>query len=376
MSDHIRPDARKKPGEPSSGPNEGGDKNERPARLIDVAQLANVSRATAARALGKYGLVGDKTREKVLEAAQTLNYRTNDIARSMRSGRTSTIGVVIADIANSFFNNSIRAIIETATRYGYKILVLNTDDNPERELEAVHVLTEKRVDGLIVVPSSVADTDHLTTMGEYGVPFILLDRRIEGLETASITTDDVAGSRLAIEHLLAKGHENIGLLVASESARGFSFNEPKLIVSTVADRVKGARLAMAVHGLQFDARTIVYSQNAIHLATQAATALLEHSPALTAILTTNEEMALGVITACRNLNRKLGQDISLISIDDTPWAAVFSPAISVVSRPIYALGEAAVSQLVHEIKTGKPSSALLFQPQLIVRESVRDLIHS
>lgn len=374
MSDHTPEDARKNRDEPSSGLNEGGEKNERPARLIDVAQLANVSRATAARALGKYGLVGDKTREKVLEAAQTLNYRTNDIARSMRSGRTSTIGVVIADIANSFFNNSIRAIIETATRYGYKILVLNTDDNPARELEAVHVLTEKRVDGLIVVPSSVADTGHLTTMGEFGVPFVLLDRRIEGLETASITTDDVTGSRLAIEHLLAKGHKNIGLLVAAESARGFSFSEPKLIVSTVADRVKGARLAMADHGLQFDARTIVYSQNAIHLATQAATALLEHSPTLTAILTTNEEMALGVITACRNLNRRLGQDISLISIDDTPWAAVFSPAISVVSRPIYALGEAAVSQLVHEIQTGTPSSALLFQPQLIARESVRDLL--
>ncbi|MCV9966711.1 LacI family transcriptional regulator [Pararhizobium sp. BT-229] len=122
--------------------NNGRTTNERPARLIDVARRAKVSRATAARALGGYGLVGDDTRERVMAAARELNYSANVVARAMRAGTTQTIGVVVADISNSFFSYAIRAIIDTATLAGYQTLVLNTDDNINKEIDAVRVLLE------------------------------------------------------------------------------------------------------------------------------------------------------------------------------------------------------------------------------------------
>ena len=112
------------------------DTAERPARLLDVARRAGVSRATAARALGGYGLVGDETRERVHAAARELNYSANVVARAMRAGKTLTIGVVIADISNSFFSYATRAIIDTAAQAGYQTLVINTDDDLAREIDA------------------------------------------------------------------------------------------------------------------------------------------------------------------------------------------------------------------------------------------------
>nr|WP_258596972.1 LacI family DNA-binding transcriptional regulator [Mesorhizobium sp. AR07] len=108
-----------------------------------MARRAKVSRATAARALGGYGLVGDQTRERIMTAARELNYSANVVARAMRAGTTQTIGVVVADISNSFFSYATRAIIDTAALSGYQTLVLNTDDDLTKEIEAVRVLVEK-----------------------------------------------------------------------------------------------------------------------------------------------------------------------------------------------------------------------------------------
>lgn len=345
---------------------------ERPARLIDVARRAKVSRATAARALGGYGLVGGSTRERVLAAARELNYSANVVARAMRAGNTQTIGVVVADISNSFFSYAIRAIIDTAALEGYQTLVLNTDDDLAKEIDAVRLLLEKRVDGLIVVPSSATRTDHLVLDGDdLAKPLVLLDRSVAGLAVTSACTDDRGGARAAIELFLDRGHVHIGLLLATAAAHGSETSQPPGVVSTVRERMAGALEALAAKGAPDP--LICYSRSDLEASHAAALQLLAQQPRPTAVLATNEEMALGVLAACAELGLVLGEDVSLISFDDSPWAKVITPALSVVRRPVYELGSAAVTALIGQIRGEESPGRIELPIQLIDRRSVADL---
>ncbi|SMG60517.1 LacI family DNA-binding transcriptional regulator [Paraburkholderia susongensis] len=347
----------------------GAGQSERPARLIDVAHRAEVSRATAARVLGGYGFVGGETRERVLAAARELNYSANVVARAMRAGRTQTIGVVVADISNSFFSHATRAIIDTAAKAGYQTLVLNTDDDLAKEIDAVRVLVEKRVDGLIVVPSSPTRYDHLVQEGELAKPLVLLDRRVEELHVPVVCTDDRGGARAAVELFLARGHTRIGLLVATAAARGGpQAPQPDDAVSTVHERVAGALEAIDARRARQPA--IRYCRSTIEEAREGALALLTHKTPATAILATNEEMTFGVLAACDELGLAVGKDVSLVSFDDTPWSRAIAPAISVVRRPVYELGHAAASALIREIRGEGRSGEILLPVELIDRRSV------
>ncbi len=349
-----------------------GEAPDRAARLIDVARAAHVSRATAARALGGYGAIGAETRQRVIEAAQSLGYRANEVARAMRSGKTLTIGVAVADIANSFFSSAVHAIIETASGFGYRTLIANTDDNIAREIDAVRVLVEKRVDGLIVVPSSPSRFEHLLANGEPVAPLVLLDRRIPQLGAGSATTDDYAGARDAIAAFVARGHRRIGLLVSTVGVESHSARRPDIAVSTVHDRVDGALAGAREAGL-----TLAEGLGSLQPARPgecdgAARIIFSSEPRPTALLATNEEMALGILAACGELGLAVGRDVSLISFDDLPWTRVVSPPISIVRRPVHELGKAAVRMLVEQMRGGSPKT-LILPTALISRGSVSDL---
>jgi len=340
------------------------------ARLIDIALRAEVSRATAARVLGGYSTVSQDTKKKVLAAAKELNYVANDLARSMRSGKTLTIGVVVIDPSNSFFASSIHAIIETAGTAGYQILLLNTGDELRREKKAIQVLLEKRVDGLIVAPTSRTKTEHLKAIIRKGVPLVLLDRRIADLGIDSIATDDFVTAKAAIDLFVRRGHREIGMLVASSAAEGYQPDLPVDAVSTVIDRSRGGLEGMRENGIEVRSDWIMFSKAEPPIATEAALKILSRPDRPTALLTTNEEMALGCITACEMLNLAIGEDVSLISYDDAPWASIFRPALSVIRRPTYELGKRAATVLMDRIKGEKTSGSVTLAAELIDRQSV------
>jgi LacI family transcriptional regulator len=341
--------------------------SERHARLVDVAKLANVSRATAARALGSYGLVSDSTRERVLQVARALDYRPNEIARAMRAGKTLAIGVVIADISNPFFSAATRAIIDSVIAAGYHTLVLNSDDDLGKEIEAVRLLVEKRVDGLIVVPSSPLESEHLV---ELSIPVVLLDRRVRGDPLPTVITDDRQGAEAAIELFLKSGHTRIGMLVATAAAHQMSSSLPIGVVSTVADRYGGACLALQKAGNIVSPKWIRFTRSHVDSGREAALDLLASDPRPTAVLASNEEMGLGIIAACHDIGLVVGRDISVVIFGDPPWARAFSPAVSVVQRPNAVLGVAAAECLLQELKGSGPASSRVFPTVLINRDSV------
>ncbi|WP_448949906.1 LacI family DNA-binding transcriptional regulator [Labrys neptuniae] len=344
----------------------------RPARLLDVARLAKVSRATAARALGGYGTVTEETRERVSAAAKTLNYRLNEVARAMRAGRTQAIGVILADISNSFFANAARAIIDISTAHGYQALILNSADDPEREVEAVRVLVDKRVDGLIVAPSSFSHNAHLSEAGALSGRIVLFDRGITDLKLSTVTSDDRRGAREAVSLLIARGHRRIGLLVSTAAIEGHGPGQPRQAVSTVRDRVAGARDALKAAGLDLPPAWLRYSRNDVAVVSEAALSILGSEPRPTALLASCEEMTIGILAACRQLGLAVGKDIALISFDESPWLGVLTPAISVVRRPIEAMVSTAVGLLVRQIEAWAEPQSIALANELVVRESVFD----
>lgn len=353
-----------------SGNARGDGKGRKAARLIDVARLANVSRATAARALGGYGVVTPETQQKVAEAARELDYRVNDLARSMRSGKTLTIGVVVADISNSFTLNSIRGIIDASASAGYQSLVLNTDGDVKREREAIRVLREKRVDGLLVVPASRLEVDHLAGGRGHGAPVVLFDRFVDDLPIDSVITADYEASRAAIRLLIKNGHRRIGLLLGTAAHHGHQESEPYDTVSAVRERARGAMDELAEAGVPVSPAWIRYAGSVASTALSAARHLLAQSPRPTAILAGNEEMLLGALAAAEEIDLTIGRDLSLISFDDAPWLAVFRPPLSVVQRPTYELGRRAVSLLLSKVAGDRSHRPIILSANLINRASV------
>src|SRR3954470_6261836 len=161
----------------ANGPNMPGSK----ATLADVARSAGVSTATAARALGGYGSVSGTARQRVNEAAQALGYQRNELAATMITGRSNTVGLVVADIENPFFAAAARGVSDVARAAGYEVVLVNTDEDVVTERSAVQVLFSKRVDGVIVAPASPVDVEHLAATQRAGCPVVLLDRQGGGL---------------------------------------------------------------------------------------------------------------------------------------------------------------------------------------------------
>jgi LacI family transcriptional regulator len=344
--------------------------------IIDVAELAGVSRATASRAMGGYGRIAASTVDQVRKAAAELGYRPNEVARAMRQGRTKTIGlVIIADFTNAFFDRVTKAIVDTAKTHGYQVLITNTDEDISAERQAIQTLVDKQVDGLIVVPSTSAVHDHLAQLQKSGKPLVLIDRRVEGISATSITTDDFTGTDAAVRHAHALGHRRFGFLVAAEGNYGHSPERPALLISSIEDRINGFLNGCADLGIKPKQQSWMFCQDNSRDPEIAVAKLLDQPKRPTVILTSNNDMALALLKTAGNRKLVIGKDISLITVDDSQWAAAMAPGITVVSRPVEDVGRIAVEKVLAEIDNpGQKTEKIVLPTELIARGSVANLV--
>jgi DNA-binding LacI/PurR family transcriptional regulator len=345
--------------------------------LPDVAQAAGVSTATAARALGGYGSVREETRLRVQAAAADLGYRANSLARSLITGSTNTVGVVLADIENSFFARALRGIADTAHTEGFEVVLVNSDEDLDNERSAVRVLTEKRVDGLVVCPADARDTSHLRGVVNAGIPLVLLDRRVPRLAADVVGIDNHAAAQEATAHLLAAGHKRVGLLTGGNPLLSEALHAPGLIgveriaATTVGTRAAGYRDALKSAGLPLDPALI--SAEGFHReeAAMATRRMLDLPDPPTAILALDSVLALGVLQALRDRGLSCPDDVSLVGFDDAEWAVVASPPLTVVAPPVYEIGAEAFRLLLRRMQGGNHRPVRKVLPaSLVVRESV------
>jgi LacI family transcriptional regulator len=320
-----------------------------PATIIDVALKAGVSKSTAARALARYGSVSPKTRELVQKAADELGYQPNALARSMITGRTRTIGVVIPDVGNHFFAVAMRGISTAAREAGYEVLLSSTEGDLALERRAVELLAGKRVDGIVVAPVSTEETEHLERLEGQGIAVTLLDRPAPKVKAASyISVNHVEASTLAVNHLIDLGHRDIGIVTEALMPAGWkpdSRQESKNLRPSAA-RLVGYVNALRGAGIRYRDEYVGRSAYAKASAYEATRRLLRDNPGLTAIYCTDSELSAGTFAALQDLDIACPKDMSLIGFDDQEWATLVRPKLTVVDQPSHQLGMAATKELL------------------------------
>lgn len=214
--------------------------------IADVAKSAGVSAATVGRVVGGYGTVSSKTRDKVMQAIAELGYSPNVVAQGLRSRKTKTIAVVIGSISNSFFANMVNAIENEADEYGYNVIICNTNEDPELEMKHIVNLQARMIDGIILSSAWPVGSMKPEKESVYrcGVPVVMVDRRVEGLDFDVIESENFAGSYKTTNYLIALGHRKIGILGTGN-------------YSTINDRIAGYKQALADRKIEFQPRRVL-----------------------------------------------------------------------------------------------------------------------
>jgi LacI family transcriptional regulator len=342
------------------------------ATIHDVAREAGVSRSTASRALAGYGVVSKDAAERVLAAAAELDYHANGVARSMKTGRSNTLGAVVADIENAFFARAMRGFTDVARANGFQVILTNTDEDPVVEQSAVRVFQERRVDGIVATPASLDTTGHLHAAHAAGVPIVLLDRRIPGLAVDVVQIDNVLAARETTQQLITAGHRKIAMLTGvTELEVSVHASDLESGVSTTRDRLQGYREALGAAGLVYRPDYVRTADFHLMAARQEAERLFRMRDRPTAVFTTDSTNALGVLLALRDVGLHVPQDVSVVAFDDADWADVVEPGLSVMAQPVHEMGRLSASLLVSRIRgEALPPKQHVLKTQWLARESV------
>lgn len=343
----------------------------RSVTVLDVAQAAQVSKATAARVLGGYGVVSEKIHDAVMAAAKALDYRPNELARSMTTGKSGIIGVVVGDIENPFFSLAVRGISDAAKVAGFNVILANSGETLEAERAAVRLMIGKRVDGLIVTPAESRDTAHLHDVHRSGRPLALLDRALPDLEVDTVTVDDRAAAVAATRLLVSAGHRRIAYLTAV-SDRGAEFHDlAQLYTTSVRERVEGFLSVCEEAGIARPESRVCLGATSPEATRSLAARLFSSADRPTAIIASDSLIGLEIFKAIRAHGLRMPQDISLITFHDADWTSVTSPPITVIDQPVYALGKSVAELLIRRLKGESPApQRLILNTALIARGSV------
>ena len=324
--------------------------------LKDVARAAGVSLASASYAVNGSGSVGEATRAHILQVAADLGYRPNTSAKAMKTGRTGVLGLVLPDLTNPFFPSLAQAVLQTARRQGYNVLLADTGGAPEEERTAIRFLMDQGVDGLLWFPIDDSNPKGRRPVPEMDrIPVVVLDRNLPDYDV--VLADYALGGQLAAEHLIAAGHVDIGVIAGPRAA------------SSARDR---AEAAVAV--VQRQGRLVWTVENAFSLDLDPATTAALERREVTAVIAGSDMIAIGAMRHLQTLGLKVPDDVSIVGFDDIPWAALSTPPLTTIDMPIEAMAVSAIETLVQRIAEGPGTrSRTVFDVSLVERGSVRTI---
>ena len=330
------------------------------ATIHDVGRLAGVSRSTVSRVLNSKGEVDPQTAAEVWKAVKQLNYQPNISARALVRQRTDTIGVMLADISNPFYELIIKAIEAAATAEGFSVAFYNSYDDlvGHRQIIA-SALEGSKVDGLIVVGSHLGDKSTLLEMAGRGLVLSLIERNFADPAIPCVVSDNKGGARLAVEHLLRLGHERIGLITGN------------LHYQTAIDRMEGYKETLSGHGVPGEDELIAIGDFEHKSGYEAMKHLLalRHRP--TAVFACSDMMAIGAIQAIGEAGLAVPRDMAVVGYDDITFASMVYPQLSTVRQPLREMGTLAAQGLIQRLRKGDEAEPFKkFLPvELVVRRS-------
>lgn len=324
--------------------------------LQDIAAHAGVSRSTVSLVLRESPLVAERTRTRVQHSIKALGYVYNRGAAALRASRTSTLGVVVYDIANPFFGAMVAGIDTALNREGYVSFLANSEDSPERQQRFLERMREHRVDGILLCPAEGTDPGLIDTLASWGLPCVQVLRHIGRPPFDYAGTDFRLGVCLAMDHLVAQGHRRIAFIGGHTEH------------SATRERWQGYRESVAHHGLAYQRllRSTVTRRDGF----DAIQTLLREAPAPTAVVCHNDMVAFGAMLGLQRQGLTPGLDCAVIGTDDVEEAALSAPALTSIATHPHAVGQEAARLALRRIKD--PDGAreqVVLSPQLRVRES-------
>jgi DNA-binding LacI/PurR family transcriptional regulator len=328
-----------------------------PITIREVAEAAGVSIATVSRVLNnKPHPVGEATRQRILSLAEELGYRPNQAARSLRTERSATIGIITDNIDSPHTTMIIRGIQDRVKQEGYICVVISADWDPKVEREAIHDLASRSIDGIIFAETWHRSANEILALSNK--PFVFVHRQFGSEHPHSVTPDEIYGARLAMGHLMQLGHRRIGYI-----------NGPAEYYAS-ADRLAGYCLELAEHGIAYDEALVTQGDWQVESGYAAAVALLRTEPRPTAIFAGNDLMAAGAMYAVFDAGLRVPQDMAVVGYDNREIARIFRPAMTTVILPLYGMGEASAQMLLDLLAgNGEPQAEVKIRGRLIIRAS-------
>ncbi|MCK5828377.1 LacI family DNA-binding transcriptional regulator, partial [Candidatus Bipolaricaulota bacterium] len=275
--------------------------------IKDIAKELGISASTVSRALSDSPLVNAETKRAILQVAERLGYQRNELARALVMGSLGAVGLILPNITNPFFSDVARGVGEIADRIGVGVILCNTDERIDRELSYVRLMRRKRVDGLLLCSTTI-DAPYLKELTLARIPFILVSRLSGQQDVPFVITDDHAGAKLAVEHLVDLGHRSIGFIGGPEN------------VQASRDRMRSYLDVLNENGLAALSDWQCYAGFTQAAGREAAQRMLSLPTRPTAIFAANDVMALGVLEVAEGLGLRVPQDLSLVGYDDIIYA--------------------------------------------------------
>ncbi len=329
--------------------------------MKDIAQKVGVSTAAVSYALnkGKEGKVSDEMAAKIRAAAKELNYQPNQIAKSLKMGRTNTLGLILADVSNPFFSSIARVIEDEAKEHGYTVIFGSSDEKPERSWDLINVLLNRQVDGVIIVPSESSE-EQILYLKEQKVPFVLIDRYFPEIPSSFVALDNHRAAYEAVMHLARMGRRRIGMLAY------------KTNLYHMQERKRGYQEALLDVGLTMSKnwlKEVKYGdiKNGVK---NAIDGMLSNGEPIDALFFATNTLAINGLKYIDKLKLKVPDDLAIVSFDEGEAFDFYYCPLTYVRQPVYEIGKGAVQLLLDQIESSNGRiGQIQFDPELIIRKS-------
>lgn len=330
--------------------------------IRDIALKLNISISTVSRALRGAPEINKETRKNVISMAEKLNYEPNQIAQSLRTQKTHTLGIIVPDLVTHFFSSNISGIQEVATKEGYNIMICQSNESYETEVRNIHTLVASRVDGLLISLSrETTNFNHLKALQDKGIPLVFFDRVSDEMNSSKVTVDDDDAAFKATEHLIEMGCKRIAHLSGPEK------------LSICKNRLQGYKKALSKYGIQPAMELIRHSSLSEEDITAHVNAFLDLAQPPDAIFAINDPVAIKVMLILKERGVKIPEDIALVGFTNEPVSALIEPSLTTMAQPAYQMGQIAAREILAQINRSEefiPQSVIL-KTELIVRNSSR-----
>jgi len=324
-------------------------------KIKNVADAAGVSTATVSRVLANKPHVRPEVKQRVMEVVRKLNYQPNRAAQSLRSNTSKIIALIVADIENPFFQKVSRAVDDTAQELGYNVIVCNTDEDPEKEKGCLELLRVGNLAGAILAPTLVG-LENFSDIYSLDTPVVMIDRHASNYDVDNVLIDNISSAHRIVTHLIEHGYRRLaGVFGSSTTGRA---------------RHDGFLKALKDHDIKPLKDLIKFTEAREEDGFKVAMKLLKMRDRPDAILTSNSLLAAGILLAIRKSRLAVPDDIAFASFDDTTWAKLIEPPLTVIEQPTYEIGRTAAELLIKRIQDPTRSNReVVLKTKLIVRQS-------